>query len=896
LKQGSRLGPYEVLAPLGAGGMGEVYRARDTRLKRDVALKVLVGAAAEESGRFRRFQSEAESTAALSHPNIVAVYDIGQENGAPYIVSELVSGGTLTTLLNRGPLPTRKLLDLAVPIAEGLAAAHALGIVHRDLKPDNILLTADGSPKIADFGLAKYFRPSQDAESSQLTTLTDDRTKEGTIVGTVSYMSPEQAKGEPVDFRSDQFSFGAVLYEMATGKRAFRRQTAVQSLAAIVQEEPEEIASINPRVPAPLRWMIERCLAKEPNRRYASTEDLVRELATLRDHLSQISLPEGISPKFGRPRMRARELLGWGVAAVLLVVGALLIRRAEPGPPNRLHAALLPPPGTEFDTWSAPPAVSPDGRRVVFRAGDGLWVRSFADKEWQRLPGTENGGWPFWSPDSQSIGFVTLNDSKLRRIRINGTTSQMIVEAPGFRGASWNREDTIIFGQSKGPLYRVAAGGGEATPLTRVDASRREVDHRFPTFLADGRHFLYIVLSELGSMSLAMGSLDSKETKTLGKATSTVAFAPPGYLLSVRADNVLVAQPFDLQTLRVSGNPFSIAHEVLSTATLPAAAFAISPNGVLVYQSGPWIWPLKGAWLDRSGRQLEIFGPTGNGLQLALSPDGRKLVSRQFDPESSVARLWLYDLDGGTNTRLTFDLKSDDCATWSPDGKEIAFCRPSDGIAQIYVKSTDGAGAERRLSTSQFFQMPMDWSLDGAFLLYAESKSKAWEEEKGDLWALPLVGERKPFPVAQNVFIASRSARFSPNGRFVAYSSEESGRFELFVQTFPRPTRRWQVSTDSGSHPRWRHDGKELFYVSGKNAIMSVETRMEPTFTASAPRLLFQRKEYDGYMAGRRAKSLIPDLGFDVTRDGARFLDVVVDPAARKPTTSVIFNWLAAKP
>jgi eukaryotic-like serine/threonine-protein kinase len=893
---GSRLGPYQVIAPLGAGGMGEVYRARDTRLGREVAVKVLPAELSADSNRLRRFEQEARSASALNHPNIVTLHDIGFEGSVSYIAMELVDGKTLRELLLAGSLPIKKLLQIAPQVADGLAKAHEAGIVHRDLKPENVMVTGDGRVKILDFGLAKVTQPDSDSGGSESLTVTRG-TEPGIVMGTVGYMSPEQASGHAVDYRSDQFSFGSVLYEMATAKRAFEGKTKPEILAAIIRDEPEPIGSLNPRVPPPVRWIIERCLSKDSRQRYASTEDLARELATVRDHLSETSLSSEVAlPETRRRLLRTRKLLGWTIAGALLLAGAVLLsRRPAAAPANRIYASLLPPPGLEFDTQSAPPAISPDGRSVVFRAGDSLWIRSFADREWQKLPGTENGAWPFWSPDSQSIGFITA-DFKLKRVRVGGTTSQMIVEAPGFRGASWNADDTIIFGKLNGPLQRVPAGGGEATALTKLDPARGEDDHRFPYFLPDGRRFLYLVRTEKAGMNLASGSLDSKETKILGKASSTVAFAPPGYLLSVRADNALVAQPFDARTLALSGSPVSIAEDVVFTGALPAAAFSVSWNGVLVYQSGRWFYPLKCTWLDRSGRQLETFGPTGNGLAPALSPDGTKLVSRIADAESSVYRLWLYEFDRGTNTRLTFDLQNDDCPVWSPDGGQVAFGRPIDGLTQIYVKSTDGSGPEKRLLTSEFIQIPVDWSPDGAFLLYVGSKPKQWDEEKGELWALPMTGERKPFPVAQNVFLTGRSATFSPDGHFVAYTSDESGRFELYVQAFPRATGRWQISKDSGSSPRWRRDGKELFYVSGKNALMSVETRADPTFVASTPRVLFQRKEYDGYMAARRAKSQIPDVGFDVNHDGTRFLEVVPDSEVPKPSVNVVFNWLTFKP
>ncbi|HEY6929603.1 MAG TPA: protein kinase, partial [Thermoanaerobaculia bacterium] len=501
--------------------MGEVWRARDARLGREVAIKVLPAELSADGDRLKRFEKEARSASSLNHPNIVTIHEVGRSDSTSFIVMELVEGKTLREELAGGTLPVGKVFSIATQIAQGLAKAHSAGIIHRDLKPENVMVTKDGFVKILDFGLAKLAHPELDGGQPTEAPTVSEATRPGIVMGTVSYMSPEQASGHPVDFHSDQFSFGSILYEMSAGKQAFRRATTAQTMAAIIQDEPESIASLNPRAPAPLRWIIERCLIKEPNARYASTEDLAREIATVRDHVSQISSVEASLPGAFRSRWRTRELLAWMIAGVLFVAGVLLFsRRPETAPSNRIQASLLPPPGLEFDTAIAPPAVSPDGRSVVFRAGDSLWLRSFADKEWHKLPDTENGAWPFWSPDSQSIGFITP-DFKLRRIRVNGTASQMIVEAPGFRGASWNRGDTIIFGQLKGPLHQVSAGGGEATALTRVDPSGGEVDHRFPSFLPDDRHCLFVVLMTQETY-LAVGSLGSKETKVLGKATSTI--------------------------------------------------------------------------------------------------------------------------------------------------------------------------------------------------------------------------------------------------------------------------------------------------------------------------------------------------------------------------------------
>jgi eukaryotic-like serine/threonine-protein kinase len=893
-----RLGPYEFIGRLGAGGMGEVYRARDTRLGREVAIKVLPAELSADADRLRRFEKEARSASSLNHPNIVTIYEVERIESTSFIVMELVDGKTLREVLSEGALPVRRLLTIAVQIAEGLARAHSAGIIHRDLKPENVMVTKDGLVKILDFGLAKLAHPEQEGGGLTQGPTVSGGTSPGVVMGTVGYMSPEQASGHPVDFRSDQFSFGSLLYEMATGKGPFRRATAAQTLAAIIQDEPEPIINANPTIPVPLRWILERCLAKEPNGRYASTEDLARELATVRDHLSQISSVERALPETAGRLLRKRELLGWALAAVLALLGAFLLsRRPAAAPLDRLQVSLLPPPVIESDWDIAPPAVSPDGRHVVFRAQNSLWLRSLAEKEWKKLPGTEAGAYPFWSPDSQAIGFITLWDFKLKRIGVNGVGSQLIGEAPRFRGASWGADDTIVFGQLNGPLYRIPAGGGQPSALTRLDQARRELDHRWPYFLPDGRRLLYLVRTERHDMILVAGSLDSNETKILGKASSTVAYSPPGYLLSTRTDRALVAQPLDVRSLRLSGSPVSIAENVLWEIHGPSSAFSVSSNGVLVYQSGPIDSPSKLAWWDRSGRQLETFSPSPSYPSPVLSPDGTRVTTPKADTESGISHLWLHEFDRGTSTRLTFDPGDDQDPVWSPDGGQLAFSRARNGIRNIYLKSANGSGTEERLLASDVVQIPLDWSSDGAFLLYLESGPKAWEAEKGDLWVLPMAGQRKPLRVAQDVFgAAGGTAKISPDGHFLAYTSDESGRFELRVQTFPQPTQRWQISAGGGSEPRWRRDGKELFYVSSDNRLMAVQTKTGSSFAASAPRALFQMSGLGNYMAARRALFRLPDIGYDVARDGSRFLVVVPDPDVPKPPITVVFNWLAAKP
>jgi serine/threonine protein kinase/Tol biopolymer transport system component len=884
LTAGTRLGPYEILAPLGAGGMGEVYRARDTRLKRDVALKVLAGAAIEDSGRFRRFQTEAQSTAALSHPNIVAVYDIGQEDRAPYIVSELVTGGTLTSLLARGPLPTKKLLDLAIPIAEGLAAAHARGIVHRDLKPDNILLTSDGSPKIADFGLAKYFRPTQDEEGSQLTTLTDDQTKEGTIVGTVSYMSPEQAKAEPVDLRSDQFSFGSVLYEMATGKRAFRRATTVQTLAAIVQEEPEPVASINPKIPAPLRWVVEQCLAKEPKNRYASTEDLARDLARVRDHIAEVS-GSGEAPAMARRRKRSFWAVAAAAATLIAMVLAASYLRRPPQPSTPIRASLILPEKTFLATL----ALSPDGKRLAFTVDTSLdrsvlWIRRLDEGTAQQVMVRGDPIFPFWSPDSRFVAF--FSDGKLRKVDAGGGTIQTICATdPGSQGAggTWGPDGTIVFAAGMASaLYRVASTGGQPVQVTKLDASRHETSHRFPSFLPDGRHFLYMAMG-FGSApedppnAIRVASLDGKLDKALVQTNFTNSGYARGHLLYVR-EGTLLAQPFDPGRLEIAGPPVPIVSHVRGPM---AGSHPFSAADRLLVFAEMVFRPSTLLWLDRLGNVKGSLGePSLFGIP-RLSPNGRRVAVDVIDPSRDTADVWIYDIETGARTKFGAVFGSMDipAPVWSPESDRLFFAsdRKTRGHFSLFVRRIDREGEELLLESSDQ-NSPEDWSSDGRFVSFMTVPGKG--RRNFQIWILSMTGERKAFPFATEALIQEES-RFSPDGRWIAYKSNESGTNEIYVRAFPGPGGKWQVSTDGGTDPRWRRDGKELFYLSLDRKLMTVPVGLDGAFQAGRPAPLFA------------VQPILRISAYDVAPDGRRFL--VKSPSGEQgsPPLTLLTDWTA---
>jgi Tol biopolymer transport system component len=883
IPSGARLGPFEILSPLGAGGMGEVYRARDSRLGREVAVKVLPAELAKDAERLKRFEQEARAASALNHPNIVTVHDMGTSDGVFYVAMEFVEGKTLRELCAAGPLPVRKVLAIAAQIAEGLAKAHAAGIIHRDLKPENVMVSKDGFVKILDFGLAKLALP-ESGEASAMPTVDRPETRPGIVMGTLPYMSPEQASGQALDFRTDQFSFGSILYELVTGRRPFEGKTGPEILAAVIREEPRPLGEAAPAAPTLLRWIIERCLAKDPEERYSSTKDLARDLSSLRDHISEVTSGESAGPAWKRSRLRRRELLAWTAAALFAVVAAVLpLRRPATAPPLRLHASLLPPAGTEFASFSAPLAVSPDGQRIVFgaRTADGkrlLYLRAFAEAEAQKLPGTEDAIYPFWSPDSRTIGFFTPPpDGKLKRIGISGASAQVLSDAPQARGGSWGADDVILFGTLNGPLYRVAAAGGQPSAATRLDSARHELDHRWPHFLPDSRRFLFLARLEGEDRSFALeaGSLDAPNAKVLGKVESTVAFAPPGYLLSVTADRRLVAQPFDAPGLRILGGRIPVAEKVAQEPARWTAAFSVSLTGVLAYQAEVLASLSKFTWFDRSGKQLESFGSAieYGDFGFALSPDGTRLVTSATDSRLGTSDLWLYDFARGMTTRFTTDPTNDGNPVWSPDGRQIAFFSSRTAQPTFYLKPASGAAPETLLFESKSEKYTCDWSPDGRFLLYTNRQP----DGNNHLWALPMTGERKPFPVTQTVFNEGEG-RFSPDGRLIAYTSNESGRNEVHVQAFPEAVERWQVSSGGGSNPHWRRDGKELLYLSSDKQIMSVGIQIQKVFSAATPRPLFRL-------------SRLSSEDFDVAPDGQRFLFIIAEREASEPPISLVFNW-----
>ena len=877
---GTRLGPYEIIAPLGAGGMGKVYRARDTRLGREVAVKVLPSDFSADVARLHRFEQEACAAGALNHPNILSIYDTGAHDGSPYVVSELLEGQTLRQRLSGTTLPTRKAIDYALQIAHGLAAAHEKGIVHRDLKPENLFITNDGWVKILDFGLAKLTGADGDQSQTNIPTRRVD-TDPGKVMGTAGYMSPEQVKGRLVDHRSDIFSFGAILYEMLSGRRAFHGESAAETMSAILKEDPADLSDTNQNVSPVLERLVNLCLEKNPEERFHSARDLAFALEALSGS-SATSAQTVAMPAFATEWFKRRELIAWAVAgiAILAALAALalavsLFRR----PPTETRAVRLfinPPEKNGFGDF----ALSPDGLRLAFVSTDAsgrtlLWVRALDSLTAQPLAGTEEAVYPFWSTDSRSIGFFAAG--KLKRIEATGGPVQTLCNASVTRGASWNRDGVILFAPNfNGPLYRISAGGGEPKPVTTLDKTNVETSHLLPYFLPDGRHFLYTVTGGPESRGIHLGSLDGKENRRLLNDISDGEYSPLGYLL-FRRENALVAQAFDADRLQFTSDAFPIAEQVGYDASLFRAFFSISQTGVLAYNSNSGKTQL--AWVDRNGKQLSLVGQPRNYLRPWLSPDEKQVSVDDLDAQGN-RDIWIIDLARGNPTRFTFDPAAEVYPVWSPDGSRIVFASNREGVFNLYQKPATGAGKEELLLKTDLVKTPTDWSADGRFIIYTVTDPKT----KYDLWVLPLFGDQKPFPFLQTEFNEG-AGRFSPDGRWMAYASDESGDWQVYVQSFPARSGKWQVSTNGGSFPAWRRDGNELYYISPDKKVMAVDVKgTDTSFERGVPKALFDLRVSNFTSAQAR---------FAVTADGQKFLvnNTIVETTSGPIT--VVLNWTA---
>jgi serine/threonine protein kinase/Tol biopolymer transport system component len=720
----------------------------------------------------------------LNHPHICALYDIGQQNGFDFLVMEYLEGETLANRLLKAALPLDQAFRYAIEIADALEQAHRHGITHRDLKPGNVMLTRSGA-KLLDFGLAKLRGPEPVwSDHSSLPTEARALTEKGTLLGTLQYMAPEQLEGKEADARTDIFAFGALLYEMGTGRKAFEGKSQASLIAAILEHEPQPISTLQPMTPPALDRVVKKCLVKDPEERWQSAHDLRYMLKWIAEAGSQTGLGAA-----ALTRRSSRSRLAWVVAAfgILAALGfAAAYFHRTPAKVRAIRFTIPPPEKTDFRYTLS---ISPDGRLLVSSVMDVsgqvlLWVRPLDSLSAQPLPGTENGTLPFWSPDSRFVGFFAAG--KLKKLEVSGGTPQTLCDAPAPWIGTWNRNGVILFTPSlNSPLYRVSAAGGKAVPVTTLDPSRQEVGHRFPQFLPDGRHFLYLVSSaQKENSAIYVGSLDSKQTQRLLGADSNVAYAPPGYLLYVRG-GTLLAQPFEARDLQLTGEPLPVAQQVLEAQG--AARFSVSENGVLVYRSGAQKTQL--VWLDRGGRQLSSIGAPGYYLCPWLSPEENRVAVQQFDPQTRVGDIWLLDLLRGTSSRLTFDQSEDYFPIWSPDGSRIAYSKGQRGLRNLYQKLSSGAGNEEILLESTDSKVPEDWSPDGRFITYTSFNLNN-PKNQSDLWVLPLFGERKPIPYLQSEFNEVQ-ARFSPDGRWIATAqTSRAGRRCMCGASRPLPTSR----------------------------------------------------------------------------------------------------------
>jgi eukaryotic-like serine/threonine-protein kinase len=875
LAQGTKLGPYEIDVPLGAGGMGEVYRAKDMRLQRTVAIKILPAHLSSDPVRKQRFEREAKTISSLNHPNICVLYDVGSQDGVDYLVMECVEGETLAARLEKGALPQEQVLRYGVQIAEALDKAHRSGVGHRDLKPGNIMLTG-GVAKLLDFGLAKPAVPmatlaTLTAAAPKLSPVTQD----GTIVGTFQYMSPEQVEGKEVDGRSDIFSLGAVLYEMLTGKKAFEGKSQLSVASAILEKEPEAIRAVKPLTPPALEHAIGLCLAKNPEERWQTAKDLAQELRWVSESGGQARL-EGV----GGAR-HGRENLAWTVAGVLgllLIAAGIFWRSTGPTAHRTFYYAALPVTARDV-------ALAPDGRTAAIvgysetSRRNVIWIYELGKEGSRSLPDTEGADYPFWSPDGKSIGFFA--DGKMKKLELSSGQVRTICDAPAGRGGTWNKDDVIVFSpySRQAGLYRVTAAGGTPQAVTQPDPSRRETSHRWPMFLPDGKQFLFMAATFSGDKdvdAIFVGSLDSKQTKFIVAADANAAYAEPGFLLYYR-DKTLLAQPFDAQNLTLKGEPVDLLSEIQYVRQVKKIAFAVSNAGLLLAQGGgPGVVGYSQAkWFDRSGKELGVLDKPGVYGNVAIAPNDLAVAVDRFDlPSVNNMDIWAYpSWHESTGKRLTFDPGYDGAAVWSPDGSEILFSSNRQVTLDLYIKKADGGQEERNVLHDPYDKLANDWSRDGKYILYRHAD---------ELQYATLPGFTSHAYLKASGIL--RNGQFSPDGKWVAYNSNETGKWEIYVTSFPESHGKWQISTTGGEQPRWRGDGRELFYLSSDGRMMGVPVSTGASFSSGAPVALFQANP-------DVPVSYLNIFGYAVTRDGQRFLiNTVMKPEERIPM-SVVLNW-----
>ena len=900
LAAGAKVGPYEIRSPLGAGGMGEVYRAYDSRLGREVALKVLPKAFAADTDRLHRFEQEARAVAALNHPNILAVFDVGQHDGSPYLISELLDGESLRATLERGPLPQRKVIDYGVQIAQGIAGAHEKGIVHRDLKPENIFITRDGRIKILDFGLAKLVQNSpEDADGATIPAL---GTAAGMVLGTPGYMAPEQVRGQASDARTDVFAFGAILYEMLSGQRAFRRDTPAETMTAVLREDPAEMSSAMHPISPALDRIVRRCLEKSADQRFQSARDLSFALSALSG-----TDASGLTKATAVPRRIPWQ--AWMPAAVAAVVAAALtwfVARRPETTAARMEFAI--PVSGEVSHMS----LTTDGHMLAFVSPDEktgmpmLFVQAVGSPIARELPGTEGASYPFWSPDDSSVAFFA--NSKLQRIAVAGGSPQTLARVNVARGGSWGSTGVILYTPDPGgPIWRINSDGSGAVPLTddREQKAKAVDSDRWPLFLPDGEHFLflaaYFTSAEKNLQSaIYLGSLQGKGYKQVLRARSNAGYVP-GYLFYTDEQQALRALPFDALKGAVMGDARVIVDKVGYQPSVYWGAFAASQNGTVIYSSTAEAAQSELTWYDKSGKPLGRVGQPGVQANPNLSPDGTHVVLDAVDLKANNIDVWTEDLNRNVSTRFTFDPAEETDGMWSRDGKTIAY-RSLSGVGGVYLKEGDGLNPEHplflvgspingfgnigKIDTDRSLDIiPNSWSPGDKEILCSFQTSGKYSRS---LLVLVPADGRTPAQFLQGD-ASQANGQISADGKWVAYASNESGEWEIYVTTFPGAQGKWQISRGGGTEPRWRGDGKELYYLSPTGMLMAVPIEATGTFSSGAPMPVFQ-------VRGRAPISSTDVFTYDVTKDGQRFLvNEYVKPDRVAPLT-IIQHALSAPP
>ena len=883
---GTRLGPYEILTAIGAGGMGEVYKARDTRLDRIVAIKVLPTHLADRSDLRERFEREAKTIASLNHAHICTLHDVGHQDEIDFLVMEYVEGETLAQRLTKGALPIQQVLQYAIEIADALDKAHRKGITHRDLKPGNIMLTKAGT-KLLDFGLAKLKQEAAPAlPDSQLATMKSGITGDGTILGTLQYMAPEQVEAKEVDARTDIFAFGAVVYEMATGKRAFEGQTQASLIAKILETDPPPMSSLQPMTPPALDRVVKKCLAKEPEKRWQAASDVCDELMWIAESGSQVALAPAAAVKGIRTLSRREMTIIVGIVLLAAAIGSLatwkLRPTVAPAPQPITRTVINLPPGQQLAGLEYGPAValSPDRTRLAYVARQGgvqqIYLRAMDSLESNPILGTEGATNPFFSPDGQWLGFFA--GGRLMKVSASGGAATILGDASLPVGASWGNQGTIAFAPSSvAPIQLVPDAGGAAQVLTHLE--KGDNSNRWPEFLPGGRELLFAAGTAAANWinsRVAVRSVETGEQRNLIQAATHPHYAPSGHLVFAQGVS-LVAVPFDPKRLAVTGTAVPVVVGVLQSPISGAAQYSFSATGTLVYVSGGvQSAQSRLVWVHRDGTEQPLGAPAHPYFNPRVSPNGRQVAVTVTDKD---AQIWLYDLLRETFTRFTFVGNVNNSPVWTPDGKRIAFNSNSNtkGQLNIFWQPADGSGGMERLTTSEFIQAPVSFSRDGQLLWFLEINPATGF----DIWVMQA-SDRKAQPFLRTPFNES-VPQLSPDGRWLAYISTESGRYEIYVQPYPGPGGKWQISTEGGTEPLWNPNGRELFYRSG-NKMMAVDISNQPSFVAGKPRMLFE---------GPYLPTPLTNPNYDVSPDGQRFLMLKpVEQTQEAPTQiNVVLNW-----